>query len=43
MGLGPTLAIRNALKYADMKLDEVELVELNEAFAAQSLGVVTSW
>ena len=40
MGLGPTPAIRNALKYADMKLDEVELVELNEAFAAQSLGVV---
>ena len=37
MGLGPTPAIRNALKYADMKLDEVELVELNEAFAAQSL------
>ncbi|MCB8581342.1 acetyl-CoA C-acyltransferase, partial [Escherichia coli] len=30
MGLGPTPAIRNALKYADMKLDEVELVELNE-------------
>ncbi|MFR6488788.1 MAG: acetyl-CoA C-acyltransferase, partial [Clostridium sp.] len=40
MGLGPTPAIRHALKYADMKLDDVELVELNEAFAAQSLGVV---
>ena len=40
MGLGPTPAIRNALNQADMKLADVELVELNEAFAAQSLGVV---
>ena len=40
MGLGPTPAILNALKYADMKIEELELVELNEAFAAQSLGVI---
>lgn len=40
MGLGPTPAILNALKYADLKLDEMDLVELNEAFAAQSLGVI---
>ena len=40
MGLGPTPAIRNALNYAGMKLDDIELVELNEAFAAQSLGVI---
>ena len=40
MGLGPTPAIRHALQNADMKLDEIELVELNEAFAAQSLGVI---
>ncbi|HIR15002.1 acetyl-CoA C-acetyltransferase [Massilicoli timonensis] len=40
MGLGPTPAIRNALKYANLKLDDIELVELNEAFAAQSLGVI---
>ena len=40
MGLGPTPAIRNALNYADIKLQDVELVELNEAFAAQALGVV---
>lgn len=39
MGLGPTPAILNALKYADLKLDEMELIELNEAFAAQALGV----
>lgn len=40
MGLGPTPAIRNALNYAGIKLEDVELVELNEAFAAQSLGVI---
>jgi len=40
MGLGPVPAVRNALKDADMKLSEIELLELNEAFAAQSLGVV---
>ena len=40
MGLGPVPAVRNALKNAGMKLSEMELLELNEAFAAQSLGVV---
>ncbi len=40
MGLGPVPAVRNALKNAGMKLTEIELLELNEAFAAQSLGVV---
>lgn len=40
MGLGPTPAILNALKYADLKIEDIELVELNEAFAAQSLGVI---
>ena len=40
MGLGPTPAILNALKYADLKIEDMELVELNEAFAAQSLGVI---
>ena len=40
MGLGPVPAVGNALKNADMKLEEIELLELNEAFAAQSLGVV---
>lgn len=40
MGLGPTPAIRNALNYAGLKLADIELVELNEAFAAQSLGVI---
>lgn len=40
MGLGPTPAILNALKYADLKIEDMELVELNEAFAAQGLGVI---
>lgn len=40
MGLGPTPAIKQALEIAGMKLQDIELVELNEAFAAQSLGVI---
>jgi len=41
MGMGPVPAIRQLLKNADIKLSDVELIELNEAFAAQSLGVIT--
>jgi acetyl-CoA C-acetyltransferase len=40
MGLGPVPAIRHALENAGLKLSDMELLELNEAFAAQSLGVV---
>lgn len=40
MGLGPVPAIRMALKNAGVKLSDLEVMELNEAFAAQSLGVV---
>ncbi len=40
MGLGPVPAVGNALKDAGLKLSQMELLELNEAFAAQSLGVV---
>ncbi len=40
MGLGPTPAIRKALNSAGLKLSDMEIVELNEAFAAQSLGVI---
>ena len=42
MGLGPVPAIRSALKYASLKLNDIDLIELNEAFAAQSLGVIKS-
>lgn len=40
MGIGPIEAIPKALKMAGMKLDDMQLIELNEAFAAQSLAVV---
>ncbi|WP_243140156.1 thiolase family protein [Candidatus Syntrophocurvum alkaliphilum] len=39
MGLGPAVAIPKALKQADMKFEDVEYWEINEAFAAQWLGV----
>ncbi len=40
MGLGPVPAIKQALSRADLKLSDMEVLELNEAFASQSLGVV---
>lgn len=40
MGMGPVPAIAKALKKANLKLQEIEVLELNEAFAAQSLGVI---
>lgn len=40
MGLGPVPAISNALKNANLTLKDIDLFELNEAFAAQALGVV---
>jgi acetyl-CoA C-acetyltransferase len=39
MGLGPAYAVPKALKKAGLKLADIDLVELNEAFAAQSLAV----
>ena len=40
MGLGPVPAVRKALQRAGLKLSDMEMIELNEAFAAQSLGVI---
>jgi acetyl-CoA acyltransferase len=40
MGVGPVYAIPKALKLAGLKLDQIGLIELNEAFAAQSLAVI---
>lgn len=42
MGMGPVPAIKNALNNANLKLSDIELMELNEAFAAQSLAVIES-
>ena len=40
MGMGPVYAIPKALKMAGLTLDQIDLIELNEAFAAQSLAVI---
>ena len=40
MGLGPVYAIPKALKMAGLSLSDIECIELNEAFAAQSLAVI---
>jgi acetyl-CoA acyltransferase len=40
MGMGPTAAVPKALKIAGMSLDDIELIELNEAFAAQGIAVM---
>jgi acetyl-CoA C-acetyltransferase len=40
MGMGPAPAIRRALERADLDIGDIDLFELNEAFAAQSLAVV---
>ncbi len=40
MGIGPVFAIPKALKIAGLKLEDIDVIELNEAFAAQSLAVI---
>ena len=40
MGLGPVFAIPKALKMAGLNLSDIDVIELNEAFAAQSLAVI---
>jgi acetyl-CoA acyltransferase len=42
MGIGPIEAIPAALRYAGLKLDDIDWFELNEAFAAQSLAVINT-
>jgi acetyl-CoA C-acetyltransferase len=39
MGLGPVSAVKRALAKANLKLDQMDVIESNEAFAAQALGV----
>lgn len=43
MGIGPVPATEAALQRADLTLAEVDLIELNEAFAAQALAVLREW
>jgi len=40
MGIGPVVAVPKALKLAGLALNDIDLIELNEAFAAQSLAVI---
>lgn len=40
MGIGPVKAIPKVLKQAEMKIENIDLIELNEAFASQSLAVI---
>ena len=40
MGIGPVYAIPKALKLAGLTLDQIDVIELNEAFAAQALSVI---
>ncbi len=40
MGIGPIAAVPKVLKQAGMSLDQIDLFELNEAFASQSLAVI---
>ncbi|MEN3332048.1 MAG: acetyl-CoA acyltransferase [Blastocatellia bacterium] len=40
MGIGPVAAVPKALKIAGLSLDQIDLIELNEAFAAQALAVI---
>jgi acetyl-CoA C-acetyltransferase len=43
MGIGPVSASAAALDRAGITLDDVDLIELNEAFAAQALAVLSEW
>ncbi len=43
MGIGPVPATKKAFRRAGISMDDIGLVELNEAFAAQSLAVIHEW
>ncbi|MBY0518114.1 MAG: 3-oxoadipyl-CoA thiolase [Bacteriovoracaceae bacterium] len=43
MGIGPVAAAEKALKKAGLTLKDMDVIELNEAFAAQSLAVIRTW
>ncbi|MET8427612.1 acetyl-CoA C-acetyltransferase [Nocardia sp. NPDC004860] len=43
MGIGPVSATEKALARADLTLDDMDVIELNEAFAAQTLAVLRTW
>ena len=43
MGIGPVLASNKALEKANLKMDDIDIIELNEAFSAQALACIREW
>jgi acetyl-CoA acetyltransferase len=43
MGIGPVEATNKALEKASLSLDQIDIIELNEAFAAQALACTRAW
>ena len=43
MGIGPVQASNKALKKASLKMSDIDVIELNEAFAAQSIACIMEW
>ena len=43
MGIGPVLASNKALEKAGLKMDDIDVIELNEAFSAQALSCIREW
>ncbi|WP_228852432.1 acetyl-CoA C-acyltransferase [Aegicerativicinus sediminis] len=43
MGIGPVLAANQALKKASLSMDDMDIIELNEAFSAQALACIRQW
>lgn len=43
MGIGPVLASNKALEKAGLKMDDIDVIELNEAFSAQALACIREW
>ena len=43
MGIGPVEAAKNVLEKAGLKMNDIDIIELNEAFAAQSLACIRQW
>ena len=43
MGIGPIQATNKALEKAGLKMDDMDIIELNEAFSAQSLACIRQW
>ena len=43
MGIGPVQATNKALEKAGLKMDDMDIIELNEAFSAQSLACIRQW